>query len=407
MEDSDIAILSFTLAAFAFMLLMCLWKTRRRGEPQIDEVPLRIKIVTDETVQPAKKKEPTPLETPLVAKEPDQPQAEVDYGEAQTAPHRDVKSAVPKILEEKVEHTQTANIMDRVVAKKKILWMVHRYQNKKAFRKSVAEWKKQESERRKMLKLGKMGSLRVKVGSNMEVVSAIQGGAAEAAGMKTDDLIVLINRTGRGGKVIPVPMPRLTSFLRAVGPQSEVFEGSEIEVVVIRDPSEIKSWAADSSETDSLRIGTPEYVAAWTARVNRRTTVPLKVTVGVDSDNAKKSRRKNMEQKKKDNNLTKLDIKLVEDFLYDPDACAVFVKTVFDKADNDGSGELDASEIYTVFTHMTEVTGVPPPTRKDAERLFSVMDESYDEKVSFEEFFPYFRTLMVKLIMDEIVAVNE
>ena len=35
--------------------------------------------------------------------------------------------------------------------------------------------------------------------------------------------------------------------------------------------------------------------------------------------------------------------------------------------------------------------------------MFSVMDESHDQQVSFDEFYPYFRTKMILMITNEFV----
>ena len=87
-------------------------------------------------------------------------------------------------------------------------------------------------------------------------------------------------------------------------------------------------------------------------------------------------------------------------FRSDPVACREFTKTVFNKADADGSGKLEESEINGVFEVMAEHTGCPIPTQKEKKVLFYRMDEDGSGEIDFDEFYPHFRA-------HQIVAINE
>eukprot|EP00755_Sulcionema_specki_P011172 Sspe_Gene.48405::Locus_25171_Transcript_1_1_Confidence_1.000_Length_1209::g.48405::m.48405 len=146
-----------------------------------------------------------------------------------------------------------------------------------------------------------------------------------------------------------------------------------------------------------------KFLRNWMKLVKERRTLEIPVVVGPQSDKARKTRRHHLEERCAKMGL-KMNIELVDEFMSDPQKCREYVQKVFDASDEDKSGFLELPEISKVFKNMAEMSGVPPPDQMTMNELFRLMDRNHSGEISFDEFYPYFRSKMVVLIMDNLVA---
>ena len=149
-------------------------------------------------------------------------------------------------------------------------------------------------------------------------------GAAFLAGIKGGDLIVAVTADGRGGIPVKSAVQSRERYLQCVGPQNEVFEGSTIVLTVIRDKAAQAKWddkLGQVVDKDSEAARTPfskERKEAWFAALATIPTVDKPVTLLQETDNVRSTRTTKMEAMKKRKGLKKMDVGLVNDFMYDP-----------------------------------------------------------------------------------------
>eukprot|EP01060_Flectonema_neradi_P031349 TRINITY_DN4737_c0_g2_i1.p1 TRINITY_DN4737_c0_g2~~TRINITY_DN4737_c0_g2_i1.p1 ORF type:complete len:404 (+),score=118.94 TRINITY_DN4737_c0_g2_i1:47-1258(+) len=394
LEDKDAAIMGFCLGSAALVFIVCVAKSMKKDPEGHEQIPLTTTRAPDVFTAQVPQ---APLEEVMVDESDDEEDDAVGAGAVLVDDGPEAQFGAFGIeraekMDGKVVQGNRANDgLDRAEAYDKLV----KFCFKVRFRKSVKLWKKQEEARRGRLAEGVTGSIKMGVDKKMAVTNLQPEGPAEAAGIKMGDILLVVQRLGRGGATFNHPLRDRQHFLGAIGPQAEVFNGTDIKILAATTDEQKKKWMNSASEADSKLDG-------WMSRVEAVKPTVYEVRLGEETENARKTRRKHMNTVAKQKNLP-IDVDFVDSFLSDAGKCKDFVKSVFDKADEDGSGYLDINEIHGVFTELTRVTGLPEPDKKDSARMFSVMDESHDEKVTFDEFYPYFRTKMIMMITNEFV----
>eukprot|EP00754_Rhynchopus_humris_P015981 Rhum_TRINITY_DN14488_c13_g1::Rhum_TRINITY_DN14488_c13_g1_i3::g.92669::m.92669 len=273
----------------------------------------------------------------------------------------------------------------------------------------LAAFKAAEAERLNTIRNGKAGSIGCAVDpANMKVREKAfkADGAAGSGGMKPGDLIAGVTSKGRGGKPVFNATPKTVWFLASVGPPNGVFEGSSVTVHVIRNEAAQQDFLARSSAI-KISSRTDKDVPQYKAVLDSVESIACNVTMQAESDGAKRTRVKKLTARKKELNIEKMDIDLVNNFMSDPDKAREQTKAVFLQADKDASGKLEKDEIAGVFTIMSESTGCPNPSKLELDVLFYNMDEDCSGEVEFDEFYPHFRSHQIREINELLFESNE
>ena len=74
----------------------------------------------------------------------------------------------------------------------------------------------------------------------------------------------------------------------------------------------------------------------------------------------------------------------------------------FDALDEDGSGQLDDSEIALIMQQVAESMGVQKPTDEDIKAILQELDDDFDGQVSKEEFYSLVILVVGKLLESEL-----
>ena len=140
-------------------------------------------------------------------------------------------------------------------------------------------------------------------------------GAAGSGGMKPGDLIAGVTTKGRGGKPVFNATPKTVWFLASVGPPNGVFEGSSVTVHVIRNEAAQQDFVTRSS---SIKISsrTDKDVPQYKEVLDSVESIACNVTMQAESEGAKRTRVKKLTARKKELNIEKMDIDLVNNFMY-------------------------------------------------------------------------------------------
>eukprot|EP01060_Flectonema_neradi_P024068 TRINITY_DN325_c0_g1_i10.p1 TRINITY_DN325_c0_g1~~TRINITY_DN325_c0_g1_i10.p1 ORF type:complete len:426 (+),score=73.27 TRINITY_DN325_c0_g1_i10:2-1279(+) len=267
---------------------------------------------------------------------------------------------------------------DQAARKLQRCW--NRYLNVRSYKKRLELWKQQEEARRMRISDGVAGSIRMAIDKEMKVHKLQADGPAEAAGIKVGDILLVVQRIGRGGASFNHPLRSMHDFGEAVGPQSEVFCGTAIKIYAATTDEQKKKWMNSASESDSTLKG-------WMARVEAVSPIVYEVTLGVENEDARMARMEKMATAAKGEGMN-VDVGLLESFWSDPNKCKQFVMSAFNKTDASGTGSLDESEFRDLFTELTSATGLPNIPRIDVSKMFSVMKGTHDE-VTFDQIFPF------------------
>ena len=130
--------------------------------------------------------------------------------------------------------------------------------------------------------------------------------------MQPGDKVLLVRSWGRGGRVINDPAPDSVQFLSNVGPPNEVFEGTEIVIIVCRG-SAVDKWNAKGQKWSRTAPGSN---AEWIKAMEDVETHECNVTLKPETDGAKRTRVKKLNARKKELNIEKMDVDLVNQFMY-------------------------------------------------------------------------------------------
>eukprot|EP01063_Lacrimia_lanifica_P023181 TRINITY_DN3066_c0_g1_i3.p1 TRINITY_DN3066_c0_g1~~TRINITY_DN3066_c0_g1_i3.p1 ORF type:complete len:677 (+),score=359.09 TRINITY_DN3066_c0_g1_i3:103-2133(+) len=301
-------------------------------------------------------------------------------------------------------------------AASKLLWQVFEAAAlRKEYEAQVSRWQSLERERRHTLTMKPTGSLGIALNQDMTIKGIRPDSAADRAGFKVGDLIVGALIYGRGGAPTLYPIAKPGNMTSVIGPKFGVFEGTELEVRIIRDEDDKALFKARRSKLGDLgdEIDDNEARAYFKCleKDDGSNIAPMvPVTMGAETENTIRTKRKEM-QKMKDKGLSdgntqleKLDIDLLMDFNTSPEKAKVFSRQFFDAADADKSGQLSFEELKGVFSAINRDLAFDELNDEDAQRLFFLMDESNDEEVSFDEFFPYFRSDFLRRLMATLAS---
>eukprot|EP00756_Hemistasia_phaeocysticola_P033201 Hpha_TRINITY_DN16452_c1_g8::TRINITY_DN16452_c1_g8_i1::g.161470::m.161470 len=288
---------------------------------------------------------------------------------------------------------------------------------KKFLNSAVARWKftmlrhalyRQEKAKQHRLASRKVGSIHI--GVDVEASKEARGvvlkklianpeggkGVTDLAGLKVGDVLICVRyddvKAG-GEKRTAEPLDEPSDLRYAVGPAKEVFEGTVLIFSYLRGDSHIEAWKATLQDRKAEAI-----VAAIQAEENSNTRASLtlklckrrlallqqagtpahqvEVEVGPDTSGAEAGRKKQWGKIKDCEVLCVQDLSVdsVESYLSDPVMCKTSARHRFDAADADGSGSLDANEIYSLFKALAKADGLPEPSRAEAHALFNRVD---------------------------------
>ena len=111
-------------------------------------------------------------------------------------------------------------------------------------------------------------------------------------------------------------------FLQCVGPQNEVFEGSHITLHVCRGPKKQKKWeslglAVDPKSAEAKSPLPTSKRQDWFDAMDSVGTQEFQVTLQAETENVRKTRIKRMEELKAAKNIKKMNVSLVNDFMYE------------------------------------------------------------------------------------------
>eukprot|EP01063_Lacrimia_lanifica_P023179 TRINITY_DN3066_c0_g1_i1.p1 TRINITY_DN3066_c0_g1~~TRINITY_DN3066_c0_g1_i1.p1 ORF type:complete len:678 (+),score=378.14 TRINITY_DN3066_c0_g1_i1:76-2109(+) len=299
-------------------------------------------------------------------------------------------------------------------AEAKLLWRVmHAHSQRQKHLQDQKSWLTAENARREQLMNAASGSLGMGVNENMTVKSVRKDSAAEKAGLKKGDLVIGTSIKGRGGVPYDYPIAKPSNVSSVIGPKFGVYEGTEIEIIYIRDEADKQEFLSKREKLGDLgdQISDKEATMFFhcSERDGKQFTRHLPLTMGPETAGTLKTRRKNMEANKndtaKDNPMIAgMDIDVLMTFMAEPKKAQEYARKFFDEADADKSGSLGLDELLVVFNNILKSLCLEPVDQDDAKRLFYLMDESNDDEVSFEEFFPYFRHDVVYRVLTAIIV---
>ena len=236
---------------------------------------------------------------------------------------------------------------------------------------------------------GQVGSLQMKISKDLKITSVTPEGSAALGGLQKGDYITKIVTPKHGS----FKMQSRNDFNRAVGPRSEVFQGTIIEIHVVRHPQDILKWKTQV-------LGKPEPKNHIPVRSSlQRGVISCPVVVGPETEAAKVSRLKRLSRLVKI--FPTINAEVMDDFMSNPVACTRHIEAAFQAADLDGNGYLDEEEMYGVFTNLSQLSGVEPPSKESADEAFTEIDDDGNGVISFDEFFPYLRALFLDVIYGE------
>eukprot|EP01060_Flectonema_neradi_P010733 TRINITY_DN1780_c1_g1_i1.p1 TRINITY_DN1780_c1_g1~~TRINITY_DN1780_c1_g1_i1.p1 ORF type:complete len:766 (+),score=136.53 TRINITY_DN1780_c1_g1_i1:189-2300(+) len=237
---------------------------------------------------------------------------------------------------------------------------------------------------------GQVGSLQMKVSKDLKITSVTPQGAAALGGLQKGDYITKIVTPKHGS----FKMSSRNDFNRAVGPRSEVFQGTQIEIHVVRHPQDIIKWKSQVlGKKSELKSHKPVRATI------QRGVISCPVTIGQETEAAKSSRLKRLSRLVKI--FPTINAEVMDDFMSNPVACTRHIEAAFQSADLDGNGFLDEEEMYGVFTNLSALSGVEPPSKEAADEAFTEIDDDGNGVISFDEFFPYLRALFLDVIYGE------
>ena len=291
--------------AAALVFLVCAAKCMRKDPEQHEQIPLTTTRAPDSfTAVPA-----PPAQVAVAIDDISEEEEDVAVGAIIDDSNDDDYGAFGIERTEKmdgkiVEGGRGNQMLDRSEAYDKLVKFCFRVR----FRRTVKLWKKQETARRSRLAEGVTGSIKLGVTGQMSVSLVAKDGPAEAAGVKLGDILLVVQRIGRGGATFNHPLRDRPHFLGSIGPQAEVFNGTTIKIIAATTDEQKKKWMSSASEKDTKLDG-------WMERVNACNPITYTVILGDETDSARASRRKHMTNIAKKKEL-KIDVEFVDSFLY-------------------------------------------------------------------------------------------
>ena len=74
----------------------------------------------------------------------------------------------------------------------------------------------------------------------------------------------------------------------------------------------------------------------------------------------------------------------------------------FESVDMDGSGDLDADELYVIMEEVSKQMGIKTPSAEDLNAIIRELDSSGDNKIDKEEFHQ-----LIMMILSKMVEIEE
>ena len=260
---------------------------------------------------------------------------------------------------------------------------MRRFADRSYYLRAIKCFKAQETLRSATLTTAKAGSIGCSMDATMTVSSCRPGSAASIAGILPEDIVVAVTTMGRGAHKTSMA-PNRTEFLRNVGPQNAVFEGSEVTLHIVRGNNK-KAWNAAKVNSVAGLAGLPHGV------VEKKV-----VTMLAESKAAAATRLAKLSVYKKEKNLNEMDAAVASALVGSPERVVSVIQGVFDRAAT--NGVVNSYEgAHQVFAEVALILGTPVPSHVVTDRLFIVME--IDFEVTFARLFPVLRLHFLRQLM--------
>ena len=245
---------------------------------------------------------------------------------------------------------------------------------------------------KKCVPFGQSGSVHLRLDPQCTVTHLMEGGVACKGGMLVGDVIVKVtNPTGT------VPVAIREDFLKSIGPRSEVFKGTPIQVHVMRDPEQIKKLRK-STDMGNRHVSTANIRKIANA-VDVNTLTAVDIVMGAETVAARDNRRKRLETLRKV--FPDINLEMIDEFMTDPSKCKHRVLEAFIGADEEGGGALDPRQMIKVFGALARRAGIEPPSEVDCMYAFREVNVDGNGLLTFDEFFPYLRCMIMEVVWAE------